>query len=510
MKEIIKKQSLIICGGMFVVYAVITLIGAINHELWFDEAQAWTIARDNDINGIIRMMRYEGHPPLWHFILFIFSHIGFSCDIIPLISWAFSVATVALILFALKMPLPLKAAVVFSGGFLFTNSVISRVYCLIPFFMCLIALLYPKRREHPVLFGIVVGLLAPTHICMCGMVGILGIFMLIDLFKELKTSSVKKNIFSIIGLLCAGAGVLMLVLPLIGSLSSNSITSDAEISVSIIFTSILMSFYNVAVNSVTLADEINIFVTLGSILLQGCFIVMLVLLRHWRRAFAAELTFIVFYIISSEIVFYTNVNRASMFVLSFVFSLIIASEETPVFKESRPFKTDTQLIKKLLDFISLVDKKAMKSYISILAVVLILTTPAAAVYLFRDYTEGFCPSKSTAEYIRNNISTDSVFITYDDSLSQLAAYLPEYRFYSINTGRYYTYATHGASFDGDISDRYDQIPSFEDAYYVEYGFSPDYPTENPDAVFSITDGMLFYANIDHIELIPYKLKFKED
>lgn len=507
MKEITKKQSLIICGGLFVVYSVITLIGALNHELWFDEAQAWTIARDNDISSIIRMMRYEGHPPLWHFILFVFSHLGFSCDIIPLISWAFSVATVALILFALKMPLPLKAAVVFSGGFLFTNSVISRVYCLIPFFMCLVAILYPKRREHPVLFGIAVGLLAPTHICMCGMVGILGIFMIIDLFKEWKTSSAKKNVFSIIGLLYAGAGVLMLVLPLIGSLGTNQNTADMSLSFTGVANSVLMSFYNVAVNALNPSAELNLFVTIGAALMQACFVILLILLRHWRRAFAAEIMFLLLYIATGEVIFYTNPNRAALVLFSFLFALVIAVYEEPVFKEHKPLKTDTQLIKKLLEFVSETDKNAGKSISVVLTVVLIMTAPAAAVYLFRDYTEEFSPAEVTADYIRENCSRDAVLVTYDDSLSQLAAYLPEYKIYSMLNGDFYTYASHAElPIDVDYEEVNRDLSGYDELYYVEFGFSQDYLSPDPEAVFAFTGGMKFSVNIDYIELIPYSVK----
>ena len=40
----------------FLTYSVIVLILTLNHEYWFDEAQAWNIARDNDIAGIFAMM----------------------------------------------------------------------------------------------------------------------------------------------------------------------------------------------------------------------------------------------------------------------------------------------------------------------------------------------------------------------------------------------------------------------------------------------------------------------
>lgn len=55
---------------IFLIYAIVTfVITIIFHEKWRDEAQAWLIARDLDFWGIIKQMTYEGHPPLWHFIL---------------------------------------------------------------------------------------------------------------------------------------------------------------------------------------------------------------------------------------------------------------------------------------------------------------------------------------------------------------------------------------------------------------------------------------------------------
>ena len=40
------------------------------HEPWFDEAQAWLIAKSASYKEIITVVpHYEGHPPLWHLLL---------------------------------------------------------------------------------------------------------------------------------------------------------------------------------------------------------------------------------------------------------------------------------------------------------------------------------------------------------------------------------------------------------------------------------------------------------
>ena len=163
-----KEKITLIC--MFAVFAMLTFIGAFNHEIWFDEAQAWYIARYNDIPGVIAQMRYEGHPPLWHFVLYIFSHAGCPADVLPFISWFITCITAGLVLWRAPFKPLMKGIIMFSGGFLFYNSVTSRVYCLIMLLLVLIAINYKSRNEHPIRFGILVALLADTHVMMCGLV----------------------------------------------------------------------------------------------------------------------------------------------------------------------------------------------------------------------------------------------------------------------------------------------------------------------------------------------------
>ena len=236
------SKSRIICIGLFVVYAVLTLIGAFRHELWFDEAQAWTIARDNDLKGLFEQLRYEGHPPLWYMILFVFSRLGFSCNIMPFISWFFTCLAAAIIMFKSPFSTVTKALLIFSGGFLFFNSVMSRTYCLINIFLVLIAMLFHKRKEHPVIFGTLVALLANTHVFVRGFIGAMGLIMLHDIYSDWKTNTAKKNVLNLAGLAIAGIGVLMLVIPLIGSLSVNKMTSAKAFTLKYCLTSFGESF----------------------------------------------------------------------------------------------------------------------------------------------------------------------------------------------------------------------------------------------------------------------------
>ncbi|MDE6032200.1 MAG: hypothetical protein K2G32_11320, partial [Oscillospiraceae bacterium] len=223
-------------------YSALLLVLVFNHEYWFDEGQAWNIARDNDIAGIFSMMKYEGHPPLWHLILKIFTSLGCSYRALGLVSWGIMTATAGIILFCLPVKPYLQAALLLSAGMLYTNSVISRVYCVIYLLLAVIALLYPKRKKHPLLFGLAVALLANTHICMCGLVGIIGIFMLADYFGELKTAPPGQKVLSALGLAIAGAGVITLILPLIGSMDANYFAASRSFTVVGVIKSFAMAF----------------------------------------------------------------------------------------------------------------------------------------------------------------------------------------------------------------------------------------------------------------------------
>ena len=61
---------------VLLIYVVLIFIVVLNHEQWADEAQAWLLARDSSLFGLLfKNMRYEGHPPLWHLILMLPSRL---------------------------------------------------------------------------------------------------------------------------------------------------------------------------------------------------------------------------------------------------------------------------------------------------------------------------------------------------------------------------------------------------------------------------------------------------
>lgn len=515
MSETKIKKNRIICLIIFAVYAILTLIGAANHELWFDEAQAWTIARDNDIAGIFHQLGYEGHPPLWYLILYVPSHLGMSCSVIPYISWFITAIAGAIIMFKAPFHIVTRTAVLFSGGFLFINSVMSRVYCLINLIVVLIALLYPKRKEHPVIYGFLIALLANTHICMSGFIGIIGIFMLIDLFKDFKSKSIKQKTGEFIGLGIAGVGVLTLVIPLLNALSLNSSTSEREITFGDAVTAVLESFLNISLSVTNYSYHTTVNTGMFLFILSGfvaaAFIAMIIIMRNKTRPFIMLVFFWVFYTITTEIFWSTIPNRALVFMLMYFIIAWIAEYEpqnnaSEIWSKTY-LKTDTEIFKNFLDFIKKVDKNFGKSYLTVITAIMLISAPAGAYYLFSDYVKAFCPSKTAAEYIRDNIPEDSILVTNGESCPQLAAYLPEYKFYSTDLGRFYTYLHHEVISDSINNEKvYNDLKDHNNLYYIYVAVDIDYQTNYREIVYTIRDGMYYGINIRYIEVSKFDLE----
>jgi hypothetical protein len=146
-----------------VVLALFFAVGAYTlhfHEKWDDEAQAWLIARDNNVWQILRhRLHYEGAPPLWHLLLHVFHGLGGTYVGIGWLGLVCAAGGMYVWLRWSPFPAVLRLVVPFTFFFQYQYAVISRSYVLFP--LCLFALcaLY-RRREKVLLFALFAGLLA--------------------------------------------------------------------------------------------------------------------------------------------------------------------------------------------------------------------------------------------------------------------------------------------------------------------------------------------------------------
>jgi hypothetical protein len=149
---------------VFVVFAAGLLFVGAHHEAWFDEAQAWLIARDASPWEIItRYARYEGTPPLWHLVLWPLVHLGLPYGAFWLVPGACALLGAALILLRSPFPLWMRCGWVFGYFFAYQYGVVARSYSLDLALVPLLALLFERRLDRPMAYGVVLGLFANTN-----------------------------------------------------------------------------------------------------------------------------------------------------------------------------------------------------------------------------------------------------------------------------------------------------------------------------------------------------------
>ena len=175
-KNIIKDNYINIL--ITLVYFLIHLFLLSRHELWRDEAQAYSLVKHSSLIELFKYLRIEGHPFLWFIYIFPFAKSGIPFNYfgyISLLTMTFTVYS-----FLNKSPFNkwLTVFVLLSSSFFYYNAVICRVYCLPVLILVFICSLYKDKLERPILYLILVSLLLQTHIKMSGM----AIGLYIDFF----------------------------------------------------------------------------------------------------------------------------------------------------------------------------------------------------------------------------------------------------------------------------------------------------------------------------------------
>jgi hypothetical protein len=155
-----------ILWGTFILYIILSGFIIAHHELWGDEIHSWNIAKaSNSFSDLIYNTRYEGHPPLWYFILWIISKFSHNVAYIQMVHVIIADLTVFLILFFPPFPLITRTLIPFGYYFLYEYAAISRNYAialLLIFFLCII--IHKNFKHKIILYYILLFLISNTHL----------------------------------------------------------------------------------------------------------------------------------------------------------------------------------------------------------------------------------------------------------------------------------------------------------------------------------------------------------
>lgn len=215
-KLITEKNRKCVYSCVLLMYCALHLVMTLFHEPWYDEAEAWQIARCASIKDILfTIPHYEGHPPLWHLILAIPAKLNLPYELsLSLISLLFSALAVALFLKYVPFPEWVKVFVPFTYFAFYQYSVIARPYCMMMLAFVLMAITWKDRNTKPTEF-----VLSMAFLCLTSSYGIIiaGGISLVWLFEIIKEDGTKflkdRRTHTLIGLLILAVLLMAEVMP---------------------------------------------------------------------------------------------------------------------------------------------------------------------------------------------------------------------------------------------------------------------------------------------------------
>lgn len=206
---------------VFLAYITGVIVIGIFHEPWFDEAQAWSIARSAPFKDIIfDIPHYEGHPPFWSLLLAVFAKPGAPYEFtLKAVNLVICAAAVWLILYRSPFPKIVRCAIPFSFYFFYQTAVICRPYSLMLLSLTLAAISYKNRNERPMRYILPLMLLCASHafgIVLAGGLCLVWVFEIVSAAaKEHKTASLikDKRCLSLLVILVFALAVIALIIP---------------------------------------------------------------------------------------------------------------------------------------------------------------------------------------------------------------------------------------------------------------------------------------------------------
>lgn len=195
---------------MYIVWFVFVGYTALRHEPWMDELLVYVKARDLSIAGLLADVKVDGNFALWSILLSPLVKAGSPVELLMCVS--FGLCSIIVLLIFVKSPFSIyeKAAFVFTTAVSYHYPVVSRPYILFALLTFLLATLWEKRTSHPCLTGMLIALMAHTHLYAEGFVGILMLYVLIyDIIIPWKALAMQDKRKRLAGFMLACLGVLL-------------------------------------------------------------------------------------------------------------------------------------------------------------------------------------------------------------------------------------------------------------------------------------------------------------
>ncbi|HEX7548167.1 MAG TPA: hypothetical protein VF417_04150, partial [Candidatus Methylomirabilis sp.] len=136
-------------------FLVIAAVGAIHHEFWRDEMQAWLIARDApSLPALLEQAHYEGAPPLWQLLLRPLTLVTHRPEAMQVLNWAIAGITVFFLCYAAPFGRLQKVLLVGNYYLLFEYGIVCRNYLPGILLLAVSCALFPSAEKRPWAFAL--------------------------------------------------------------------------------------------------------------------------------------------------------------------------------------------------------------------------------------------------------------------------------------------------------------------------------------------------------------------
>lgn len=200
--------------GAFAAYLAILVP---RHEPWFDEAQAWLIARDIGLAELVwERLRFEGSPGLWHLLLLVPARLGAPYAALGVVGALAAFAGAVLLVRRGPFPLVVKAALLASFHLGYQYAVVARSYDLVPPLLFAAALAWPRRVERPLRLALALGLLAATSVhgtLIAGCLAAVHLGAVVRRWRDLDPATRWRNAGALAGLAALAVAIVVLLWP---------------------------------------------------------------------------------------------------------------------------------------------------------------------------------------------------------------------------------------------------------------------------------------------------------
>ncbi len=419
--------------GLIIIFALITLLGILNHAMWRDELNGWLIARDSSsFIHFFENIKYEGHPLLWYVCLWFLNQMTANPIAMQIFHWLIAVTTISI--FILFSPFTRSQKILFTFGYLplYEYSLISRNYSIGVLAIFLFCTCFQTRCKSYLLLGFILAIMANTN-AYCLLISLaLGLTLAIEyIFRDYFQYQTKASQFDIItALIIFLLGILISVFMLLPPSDSNLQGGASQWFFYFDFnrltqtiTRIWRSYILVIIPSDSKPIDLFIF----SFFSLGLFTFSLLMLI--RKPLA-----LLFYLLGSlEILAFTYAkflgsqrHYGHLYII-----LITALWIGFYYKNDRLINkfldsTSHQLSKVILNFISFIDYHKN----SFLLIILWLQVIAGIVAFSRDLITPYSSSKVTADFIKNNKLSEHFIIGSEDfTIAPISGYLNQKIYY---------------------------------------------------------------------------------